>query len=102
MEHYIKLCLSENDLSLAKKFYDLVKEKYDFEHKLRMTYTHKKADNMHCFKVYLEDAPPQTLTQEVVDILDYALDDERKFQIETTSDLIQTPSDTRYQQNYFS
>ena len=102
MEHYIKLCLSENDLSLAKKFYDLVKEKFDADHKLRMTYTHKKADDMHCFKIYLEDVPPQTLTQEVVDILDYALDDERKFQIETTSDLIQTPSDTRYQQNYFS
>ena len=29
-----------------------------------MTYTHKKADDMHCFKIYLEDVPPQTLTQE--------------------------------------
>jgi hypothetical protein len=100
MEHYIKLCLSEHDLLLAKQFYDLVKEKYTFDHKLRMTY--KEVDDMHCFKIYLEEAPAQTLTQEVVDILDYALDDERKFQIETTSDLIQTPSDKRYQQNYIS
>tara|TARA_R100000005_G_C4997795_1_gene204502 strand:- start:1684 stop:1989 length:306 start_codon:yes stop_codon:yes gene_type:complete len=97
--NYIKLCLPDKNLKIAKQFYKLAKKKYEIKKKEDAVMTYKQSDGWHCFKIYLQTPPPQVETQGIVDVLDEALGEDYQFQIETTSDLVQTPSDTQFTQS---
>ncbi len=102
MNNYIKLCLPDKDIKIAKQFYKLAKKKYEIEKKEDIVMTYTKSDDWHCFKIYLQNPPPQVETQGIVDVLDEALGENYEFQIETTSDLVQTSSETGFAQPHIA
>ena len=55
MNNYIKLCLPDKDIKIAKQFYKLAKKKYEIEKKEDIVMTYTKSDDWHCFKIYLQN-----------------------------------------------
>ena len=51
--NYIKLCLPDKNIKIAKQFYKLAKKKYEIEKKEDAVMTYKQSDEWHCFKIFM-------------------------------------------------